>query len=560
MSAVSGFLDEIGAPKFQDGSLHRTSTEAALNALRVNFWGKSPPEGLIWDLGDPGLMRLLNLKWSRGRLSVLSQYPPFLDLVGRKRAEADVVPIAVQGLLLTGDSGTGKTSCLFYLAVNSLCNKQDVVLYHSNRLYAITETAVYTLDTIQLASALEDTRLKGALCLIDLDWPLAMDAIFALVLSSQVACFRVAASPPNPERYKNWQKQATIGTYVFGTPTRSDFQNLFRLFFPDVGHTELDIRFYGLLDACGTNIRDIAEVMADESPDGRQESVEQHIEDISTHLQQLHDANSPLQLFAVPDALLDHSYSHSLIHTYGVYAKDPARMKVRHRIRSTLILKLLLKAYQSSRLRQPSRMNDLFTSSSLSSVSRGWVFEILCHEKLCIATTLAIVPLIASDVKPTCLVRDPNAVPTSVPVGKRDLEIYSSGSIVSSTASPKAYYVPAEGNNPTFDAFLHVPGEPGVGFQMFIERSRSVKRRGMALLRKRLAAFPTAKDDLRFVFVVPSGSDFHIDVGGKFRGVKFFMLEVEITQHTGFEDGDGDDDEDEVEDEVEDEDDEMDMD
>jgi len=253
-------------------------------------------------------------------------------------------------------------------------------------------------------------------------------------------------------------------------------------------------------------------------------ALSRHIKTIYHHLAKLPSVKLTL-LFSSPDEL-DDSFSHTLVQTYGALDGHV----IWHKIRTPLVLRLVLKAYQINRVSQLRQMNDLFSATALLAVSRGWVFETLCHEFICNVSSLELQPMRREG---TSLIRESTS-PSKVPIGDRSIEIYTLGSKTTTTVSPVHYYIPAESNNATFDSFLHGRGDHSLGFQMFIGRGHSLKKKGMTNLRKRLKAYEPTRDwkqnKIGFVFVVPQGYDFEVVVPNRqYQDIQFYTLEVNIS-------------------------------
>jgi hypothetical protein len=284
-----------------------------------------------------------------------------------------------------------------------------------------------------------------------------------------------------------------------------------------------------LLDIFGPNIRDMMAALNNPSDDRVEHAIQVHISDIRAFLTGLGDAQLKL-LFTTPDDLPG-PFSHTLIHTYGTPSASGFDM-VKHRIRSPLILRLVLESSQKSRLTPLREMYNLFSASSHLAVSRGWVFEVLAHAKICSTTKLTLQPLVEERHH---FKRDENGTSVDVFIGERLLEIYSQKSQRDTTISNGHYYVPAEGNNPTFDAFL--PGDLSLVFQMFIGRTHGFKQKGVGMFRKRIRAFDKNRNweesKIKFVFVVPVGYEFRVDAPARpLKDVEFYLLELQLENCT----------------------------
>ncbi|KAJ7743821.1 hypothetical protein B0H16DRAFT_1560710 [Mycena metata] len=532
-------LPELQAHKV-DSNIAGTVTYS-LHRLRLAYWGKRAPEGTEWDLTRPNLM-----KWSKGKLVVFDDYPRLLEGIDEARQECVSSPVAAQGVLITGSPGIGKTSSLWYLLVCHLCRAQPTVFYFDDKLYVFTASGLWLLKS---SEALQTELFDDVVCLVDMDWERAPGpgALRNSVLSKYNRGFVVGASSPNTDRYHLWTTQASILTFVLEAPSKNELMNLCRL--TDIKFEESDYlrRVRPLLNVFGPNLRKLMPALLQHDPKKEYSLINLHIARIISHIQGL-PTTELFRLFQQPDQV-SNAFSHTLIHTY----RSPSSAKFdhlpRHRIRSPLILRLVLKASQFDKLARMRYMSDLFTASSSLAVSRGWVFECLCHAKICAMDTLSLLPMTRKGNK---LTRNSEGSPLNIPIGERRLVLYTSHSTVQSTADLEAYYVPAEGNNATFDAFIH--GSPGnsLGFQMFVAKSHDVKKKGMTSLRKWLK-YDAARDwkatPIKFIFVVPQDSDVVVELPGPgyaFTDIEFFVLEMQITEHEKFvqeEEGDDSDDE-----------------
>lgn len=301
---------------------------------------------------------------------------------------------------------------------------------------------------------------------------------------------------------------------------------------PNYDADKFEARLDRLVDVFGPNIRELLPAINQADDDLLQKRVDGYIGRISQALENL-DHKSIEQLFKYRDAISSSSsaqFTHTLVHTYGCASGIPYVDEVQNRIRSPLILRLLLRLMQLRRLSTLREMHQVLSAASHLAVSRGWAFEILCHEKLCKIESFVINPMVK---KGHTLIPDTgNGI--NITMGPRRLEIYSVSTRVEQTTCSRCYYVPAEGNNPTFDAFA--PGPESMAFQMFIARKHSFKKKGADMVRKRLQAFDTKRDfqisKVKFVFVVPSGTSFQVEAPNwrdkTLSEIDFYVLELDI--------------------------------
>lgn len=280
-----------------------------------------------------------------------------------------------------------------------------------------------------------------------------------------------------------------------------------------------------LLDIFGPNIRTLVRVICNSSTIQLQTATERHVIMMKQHLEGLNKRQLKY-LFTCPDSLVS-PFSHTLVHTRGQEAVEPGDETILHQIRTPLVLRLLLQSLQQSRLRQLRDMYELFSSSSHLAVSRGWAFEVLCHAKILDMDELTLHPVSEHRHK---LMKTDGASPVHVSIGKRRMEVYTAGRGVETTVDTECYYVPAEGNNPTLDAFI--PGEASLALRMFMGRTHTLKKKGVAMFRKRLMAFDKDRNwrtnKMKFAFVVPTGSDPFEVPTSRLPDVDFFVLELDV--------------------------------
>ncbi|KAJ7037344.1 hypothetical protein C8F04DRAFT_1092127 [Mycena alexandri] len=509
------------------------STSHSLHRLQLAYWGKNAPDGDVWDLTRPILE-----PWSEGKLVVFEEYLRILEVIDVARQKHTSNPVAHQGVLITGSPGIGKTSSLWFILVTYLCRAEPIVFYYQDKIYVFTASGVYFVAS---GEVLQTDLFSNILCLVDMDWGQAPGpgALRNEVLLTSNQTFVVGASSPDEDRYHFWMKQARILTFVLEAPTTKDLSNLCRLTDRNFQESDFPRKTKSLLAIFGPDLRRLVPALLEHNVDNQQDLVRRHIAEILAHIRRL-GSDDLFRLFQRPDQVSD-TFSHTLIETHRspLFSKDDHL--VCHRIRSRMILRLVLQASQREKLARMRYMymSDLFRASSPVAASKGWVFESLCHARICAMDTLLLLPMTRDGNR---LSRNLKDSPFEIPIGERKIEIYTSHSTAQSTANPATYYVPAEGNNPTFDAFIHGPPGFSVGFQMFVGKSRDVKEKGMTLLRKRLHNYDAARDwkatPIKFVFVVPQQhNDVVVDLPGPgraFTDIQFFVLEMPGTEHEMF--------------------------
>ncbi|KAJ6567409.1 hypothetical protein DFH09DRAFT_1314524 [Mycena vulgaris] len=298
-------LTVIGAQRVDSHLPH--TLKFHLHRLQQKFWNVKLPTNNVWDMETkiPGAFN-----WTDGKLLLLEQYPKVLDRLRKQREDKN--RFRPNGILITGSPGIGKTS--------SLC-------------VAVLESEVF----------------KGVLYLVDMEMKDSELRLRVLSKSCQ------AASPPVVTDTMTGSNNAILGL-VLNSPKKTDFYSLAKLTGVE-NLVKFETRLDGLLDVFGPNIRDLLPAINELDDDALQTSVDKHIGRISGQLEAL-GADSLKCLFTSPDNIAS-AFSHTLIHTYGVDSGIAFRDDIQHRIRSPLILRLMLQLLQRDRLSNLREMYDI---------------------------------------------------------------------------------------------------------------------------------------------------------------------------------------------------------
>lgn len=196
-----------------------------------------------------------------------------------------------------------------------------------------------------------------------------------------------------------------------------------------------------------------------------------------------------------------------------------------HSIRSPLVLRVLCHQWKTSMLEEMQDLAMHLQAHPQFGAPLGWIFESFTHDYICGTRSLTVHPMVLEGDR---LTYSPDHQSEDLPIGNRKISIFTRNSRPSTTTSYTDYYVPAEANNPTFDAFL-MGKDFGIGLQMTVGKTHSMKAVGMNILARRLASLPKAATR-HFVFVIPKGAAFTIkqpppSISNKFT---FSVMDVEF--------------------------------
>ncbi|CAA7261979.1 unnamed protein product [Cyclocybe aegerita] len=441
------------------------------------------------------------------RFIILSQYEYFSQrIMAIKDAHR-------RGVALIGNPGIGKSSFLIFMLLKRLVNQEHVVLALRSRVYVFNSNGVFaTRSGTDLAVLFDSPAYKDVLALVDSDEEVR-EPDPGLVHSG---LFAVHATSPQQARYKIWVNQKRAITLVMDPLTIDDMHALVSLESPHCLREEVEAAML----MYGSNSRTIADIFQDPDGDLLQETkIAQSLDRLS--LSQLEE------LIRKPDDG-DKQITHALIQSAS--SRPPPQEGDRrylatdtmvHSIASPYIWKLLYKKFMDSSLQEIRRLFVSLAGMTSSNAMRGWLFEAWSHDRLCqgeFAFTLTEMVKISSR-----LVRGQNT--RQLPLGpKREFEIYPSSTKFANTKDGDKYYVPQEGNNPTFDSFIRVSHQLGIGFQMTISPTHALKVKGLELLSKRIDT-----KERMFVFVIPTGHTFDCETSTRWMNkFKFYILEVDF--------------------------------
>jgi len=166
-------------------------------------------------------------------------------------------------------------------------------------------------------------------------------------------------------------------------------------------------------------------------------------------------------------------------------------------------------------------MLELFRRIPETASSAGWLWESLCHKRLSAGGTFPVKMMVSTGGHLT-----PSDKTASITLPPLETCCYEP---TDDTTEAKHYYLPRASNNPTFDSFFYL-GDSGVGLQMTLGSSHSLRPRGLQLLYGRLKK---VSSPYLFVFVIRKGSVFQCKEPSAKQMERFTFCTLELPLPSG---------------------------
>ncbi|KIK64198.1 hypothetical protein GYMLUDRAFT_71617 [Collybiopsis luxurians FD-317 M1] len=357
-------------------------------------------------------------------------------------------------------------------------------------------------------------RWKGVMALVDADAGVNPPLQILWTISTRITL--VFTTSPQLARYKEWRKQRSIDTFIPDPPSIEEAIQVWKLYNTDDAAGSVYSLQKVLLDAWkdyGPDLRlgtDILKFGAGHVADHRAAVVDAVNSLNAGTVTQLTSGQSELAI------------SHTVVET--IRRTIGGRQSVVSRVRSQAVMRLLIAHYTKESLAERRRLFYALSGDSRFGTSLGWLFESMAIDKLSHGVSnLKILPLTSKLKK------------TSLKWSKLAIDVFPRLTNATFTKSPESFYVPAEGNNKTWDAYcLTKKGNKiyGYGFQMTVGRKRKLNAEGLATLAKRFTAARVNPEKYFFIFVTPVKYEFKLPTNisaTNLRKWKFYHLPLEVT-------------------------------
>ena len=222
--------------------------------------------------------------------------------------------------------------------------------------------------------------------------------------------------------------------------------------------------------------------------------------------------------------------SHTLITSLCTLQPGPTNIEylksdtISRTLAGAVVYKTLLSHYGAEFHRKIRFTASLYGRVGGAAAAGGGLWEMWCHQEIPKLKRLNLIEMV---VKQRKLVRSEDTI--SISIGRLTQQIYTSKDTMECTTNPMKYYIPAEKNNPTFDAFCRSPEKrrkKGIGLQMTLATTHPVAPSGLARLQELLSADKITKD-LYFVFVIPKGQRFECAAPERESVWTFCILELD---------------------------------
>ncbi|KIK50393.1 hypothetical protein GYMLUDRAFT_987794 [Collybiopsis luxurians FD-317 M1] len=386
-----------------------------------------------------------------------------------KRIEEDRANHSTAALIV-GTPGIGKSTFLPYLLLCLISKREPVVYYRGNGYYVFMSDGVYTPvggDTLVFLTP-EFGRVHA---LVDAD---SLSAV-SMFSDPTLKLYTILVSSPREDRIKKYIKARGAAKLIPAPPSLDEAFAVWTLCFPDKVN-----KF--------------------------------NVDELHWELKSFIDALSIATLrgyIANPDSATI-EISHRCIETFSL-PDHPNRLL--HRLRSRTVLRVFYGALALKDLQERQQLYHLFQSGAQLSVSQGYLFEVMADDLLSQGFQGMLEPEDGSNVE-------------QLDLDYLTIQLFSNASDPNSTTEEDKFYIPVQGNNPTYDAFCYKDG-CGIAMQHTISKKHPHNLKGLRDLNKQ---FNTAGMKKKwFIFVIPKGTQFKYPPLPACRaGWKYFTLELDV--------------------------------
>ena len=193
---------------------------------------------------------------------------------------------------------------------------------------------------------------------------------------------------------------------------------------------------------------------------------------------------------------------------------------VKNEVASRAVWKTLVHFHGKKLYSDATSMTDLFRRVPGMAPTAGWLWESICHTKICEGGTFNLRHMYVDE--HDMLMPSPGYI--SVDIRKMEPIQYASADI-SIAIHSKTYFYPSASNNRTFDSFFFL-GNIGIGLQMTLAPTHTLNTKGLLELHKRLGK--KSEKETWFAFVIRRGSSFKCKAPSLIQREKFSFCTMEV--------------------------------
>ncbi|KAF7324831.1 SET domain-containing protein [Mycena kentingensis (nom. inval.)] len=481
-SGLTKLINKYGATKLESPS----TVDEIPHGQVQQYWGRAREFSLEHNVVATGVELGVQRPSVRplipSRIYIFREYRYLLE-----RCAPFIESKDIAGLLILGTPGIGKSTLLYLWLFLAVLQSQPILSYHTGNLFLHCAAGVYIIPNLR---AISDVAMVNMVLLLDFD---AKSAGRDELLDVPTSLTIVAASSPNPDRYKDWTKQAeTIRQLVLNPPDWDEVKRYYtsgcaRFYTPDREKEEgftLDHQIARGVYYEGFDFRELARYVMqgwEDAPVASVNTVRDAIQKITSKaLMTLLDAVTEIGAPA----------SHALIATYrGAIGKGGGDMMV-HGPRSLFVYRALHARYIRADREALQMFRVRFRSFREYAATAGYAFEAKAHDLL---TSKPMFAYTTSNQQTKQVFVVPHPA-TSIPCSAWNPKMEPRN------LQHQVYYVPTSANNPTFDSFIIANGEL-YAFQMTVSPEPSVSDKGIELLEKCFEGPRT------IIFVIPSDTE-----------------------------------------------------
>ncbi|KIK59156.1 hypothetical protein GYMLUDRAFT_74690 [Collybiopsis luxurians FD-317 M1] len=444
----------------------------------------------------------------RGKLCIFDNYAEIDAAVERNRFR--------RGCLIVGSPGIGKSTYLLYKLSLQLSQRKPTFYYSYPALRFFNDQGAFEVVG-QVPDLFFHDDFQGVLALVDAEKRPNPPPEILWENSSQLSV--VFTTSPKAERWRAWVKDRFPETVISKAPDFQEALTAWQLYRVADSHNRI------IQGAVQNHLKLLQDAWTHFGPDLRLglKIMVYGLAAYVEHRRTVELAANSLDFENLSKLLLDGASGTEVTQKLVRSVPDPSSPTILvNRIRSQTVMRIVAMSYRKKDLAQRRQLYSALSTSTHFSTSLGWLFESMAIDKLSRGNiTVELTSL-----------TEINHQPLALKLTDRMVEIFPKRTLGWKTSHSQTFYVPAEGNNATWDAFFYYKDgqkKIGVGLQMTVGRKHTLNSDGLNALDSRFEAAMVT--EFYFVFVTPQDYSFKLPkvTNNQEKRWRFFQLGLDVT-------------------------------